>query len=382
MVDRKQNESKNLPVPAHAGSRLPARDLGIAVDYPSGPAAYAAEPAEGAEELSLIGYWRILRRRRGALLLAAFLGVMAGALVTVPQTPLYQAKATLEVQDMNQNFLNMKEVSPISEMGASYTALTDVQTQIKLIQSATLLSRTSARLRGNGAQTVKAQPSRWGAWRKALNLPEQKPVDGREQMLQSLQNSLRVRSAGQTRIIEMLVDSTDPNLAAAFANLLCNEYIDQNMEARWQMSQRTGDWLGRQLEDMRIKLERSEDGLQSYARQTGLLFTGDKDRQNISEEKLRQLQAQLSTVQGDRVAKQSRYEMARTASADTLPDVLSDSSLRELMGKVTDLRRQEADLAELYTPLLWQAKTDPGADCQPGTRAGAGAAGHPGAHPE
>jgi polysaccharide biosynthesis transport protein len=123
-------------------------------------------------------------------------------------------------------------------------------------------------------------------------------VDAQEAMLKAMAKNMKVRASGQTRIIEVTVDSTDRELAANFANTLTNEFIDQNMEARWKMSQRTGDWLSRQLDDMRIKLERSEDALQAYARRAGLVFTGavsDKDstRTSVSEEKLRQVQQAL-----------------------------------------------------------------------------------------
>jgi capsular exopolysaccharide synthesis family protein len=167
---------------------------------------------------------------------------------------------------------------------------------------------------------------------------------------------MKVRAAGQTRIIEILVDSTDPKLAAAFANTLGSEFIVQNMEARWQMSQRTGDWLSRQLDDMRIKLERSDDALQSYARQTGLMFTNGSDNSgnnnggSVSEQKLRQLQEELSKAQADRMTQESRYELTRNAAPETLPDVLNDSNMREFQSKLTDLERQKAQLTSVFKP--------------------------------
>ena len=121
------------------------------------------------------------------------------------------------------------------------------------------------------------------------------------------------------------------------------------MEARWKMSEHTGEWLSRQLGDMRIKLERSEDALQSYARSTGLMFTSEKT--NISEEKLRQLQQELSKAQADRITTQSRWEITKTSPPDALPDVLNDSSLRSLQDKVTELRRQHAELTITYTAM-------------------------------
>ena len=166
--------------------------------------------------------------------------------------------------------------------------------------------------------------------------------------------SLIVHQLGQTRILEVLFTSADPKFAADFVNTLTTEYVDSNMEARWKMSERTGVWLNGQLDDMRIKLERSEAALQQYAQRSGLLYTtpqsGGNEKTNVSEDKLRQLQESLSHAEADRAAAQSRYEIAKAAPPESVGDVLNDESLRELQGKLTDLKRQEAALIAVYTP--------------------------------
>src|SRR4029077_2444366 len=52
----------------------------------------------------------------------------------------------------------------------------------------------------------------------------------------------------------------------------------------------------------------------------------------------------------DRISKQSRDEMAQSSAPETLSDVLNDNSLREYQSKLTDLRRQEAELGATYRP--------------------------------
>jgi capsular exopolysaccharide synthesis family protein len=99
---------------------------------------------------------------------------------------------------------------------------------------------------------------------------------------------------------------------------------------------------------MRIKLERGEDALQHYAQRNSLLFTGE-DKTSVDETKLKQIQDQLTAVQGDRVSKQSRWEMASSSPAESLPDVLNDSSLRNYQEKLADLRRQKSELLETFT---------------------------------
>jgi uncharacterized protein involved in exopolysaccharide biosynthesis len=63
------------------------------------------EPGPGL----LLEYLDILRRHKGTLILIAFLGLLASLLLTLPQTPIYQARASMEIQNLNENFLNMRE---------------------------------------------------------------------------------------------------------------------------------------------------------------------------------------------------------------------------------------------------------------------------------
>ena len=60
-------------------------------------------------------------------------------LVTLPQTPIYQARTSLEIQTMNEEFMNMSRSTRCrrtSDYGPN-----DIQTHIKLLQSESLLER-------------------------------------------------------------------------------------------------------------------------------------------------------------------------------------------------------------------------------------------------
>lgn len=311
---------------------------------------YAPEAFEDGGPGPLVEYWRILRRRKGTLILIAFLGGLAGLLYTLPQTPVYQARTSLEIQTLNQDFLNIRQVSQVSEPN-TWDTLTDIQTQIRILQSDSLVERVIAKLNLNKPSDLKLATDRISAWRRALKLPEPEAKGAPsawESLLKSASGGVRVRALGQTRLVELSCDSTDAKLAATFANALANEFIEQNVEARWKMTQRTGEWLTKQIDELRIKLERSEDALQAYARQSGLMFTSEKT--NVSEEKLRQLQEELSKAQADRISRQSRYEMARGSAPETLADILNDVALREYQTRLTDLRRQHAELSATYKP--------------------------------
>lgn len=312
---------------------------------------YPVPPGQSGDEEQgpgLIEYWRVLRRRQGSVLLAGAIGLILAVLVTLPMTPIYSASLTLEIQEMNRNFMNLSNVNPVSSDFDGYMLMTDIQTQLSILQSQTLLDRVVKKFEATNGPTPDVAPpaGRMSAWRKVLHLPEPTAANARATALDMAAGSVRARAQGQTRLIGISVDSTDKKLATDFANTLATEFIEQNMEARWQQTQKTGEWLTRQLDEMKIKLEKSEDQLQEYARRSGLLFTQEKS--SVSEERLKQMQEALSTATAERIAKQSRYEMAKSASPETLPDVISDDGLRELQSKVTELHRQSAELRATY----------------------------------
>jgi polysaccharide biosynthesis transport protein len=296
------------------------------------------------DDAGVLEYWRILKRRKGTIVLFAFLGFVAAVLIGLPQTPVYRAAATLEIKDVNNDFMRQGQMNPVDGEADS-----DVQTQILVLESDTLFDRVADKI--NAAYKNVDFPWRrgfvWAINAELMKLQHQPPPDP-EPLITP--NNLRVRPQGPTRIVEVSYDSPDPRLAADVVNTLASEYMESEMEARLKMSEHTGQWLSRQLQDMRGALERSEAAMQAYAQRTGLVFTGDTAQKiNIADEKLLQLQTELSRAQDDRVSIQSRYEMTKGAPVETLPDILNDSSLRNMQDKLTDLRRQHADLTVVYT---------------------------------
>ena len=299
----------------------------------------AAGPGFGPAE-----YWRTLRRRKGTVLLAAVLGLIGACLYTLPQTPVYQSRAVLEWQGLNDNFLNMREVNLVTDAGNASSPEYDIQTQIRILESDSLIERVAAK-QNLAHQPLIVRQDRISAWQRALGLG--RPAQGGGEALDMAARNLKVRSQPNTRLIVVSCDSTDPRLAADFVTALIAEYMEQNLESRWKTTENTGEWLARQMEDVKIKLEKSDEALQAYARASGLVFTSEKD--NVAEQKLRSLQEELSRAQADRVAKQSKYETALRAPPESLPEVIDDGSLQEYQAKLADLRRQMAELDSSLT---------------------------------
>ena len=186
----------------------------------------------------LLQYWRILNRHKGIVVLAALIGVVFAVLVTIPQAPVYQAHATVEVQDTNKDLV--KQIGPEAD-AASFNATGDVNTQVRIMQSETLVSRVMQKL---------AAPS---ADEEAAPTGFLSKLTGKKKKVRAGTN-LKIRPIAQSRIIEITFDSTDPAYAADFINTLTAEYISFNMEARVKMNQRATEWMNKQVEELKQKL--------------------------------------------------------------------------------------------------------------------------------
>ena len=298
---------------------------------------------------------QLLARFRIRLLIVAFLGLCAGVIISLLMTPRYQARVALEIQNPNVDFLSARSVNSVAEASAADNGnLTDVATEIKIMESDQLLDRVIAKLRANGeGGRLQAAAGHRSFLSRILRrkVPTADVVTDRTRKL--ARQSLSIKQIGPTRAVELLYTSEDPRFAAQFANAMAVEYIDLSEESRWNKSRHTEESLSHELDEVRSRLQASQNALQRYAASSGLLFVNGQhaaaDASDISESKLSQLQTALSEAANERMAAQSHYETAATSNPEDLGDVLSDQRLRDLNERLTDLKRQRAELTTTYT---------------------------------
>jgi polysaccharide biosynthesis transport protein len=301
-----------------------------------------AGPAPPQEDSALLEFWQFLKRNYGWPLGATILGIVIAVILTVSQTPIFRATATLEIQDLNENenFFNLKDVSS-GAPDRTDAVQKDLQTQLRILQSKSLIGRVVDQL----PRELTPNPS--GIWALRELLQPRRSAPTRDDGVEKASRNFHVNEARQARIVDLIYDGPDPRYAAAFVNRLAQQYIDQNIEARLQISNVTSAWLARQLTDLRAQLEDSEQRLQKYTRTSGLVAIGDQ--RNPAEEKLKQVQADLAKAQENRISKQARFETAAKAPLDSL-EVPLGSAMKDYQAKLTDLRRQKADLLTVFTP--------------------------------
>ena len=288
----------------------------------------SAKPAIGPSpnEPERLGDFALAVLRRWKLVACtALLGAAFGVGVCFLQNPSYRARSAIEIQNINGDFMNMKQTAPTADNAQGTDQMTDIQTQTEILQSDDLAEATKAKLL---AQSKSNRPTR--------------------AVLKKVADSLKVRGVGETRIIRVQADAPSAQLAANFVNGLIAEFTRRNLEARWEMMAAAEDSTRLELADMRQKLRVSEQEMQAYAADHGLVFTSE--RQDISDDRLKHVQDDLLHARADLAQNDARRQLASSANADSLPDVVKDTDLRELRAKLIDLRRQEAELSTVFKP--------------------------------
>jgi succinoglycan biosynthesis transport protein ExoP len=294
-------------------------------------------------------YKRVFKRRRSLIFLVTLTGALIGFLLTVAVLPVYRARTSLDIQNLNADFMNMKVVAPTgSEENASTEAY--VQTQIKLLQSDTLRARTVAQMRSATGVASLTRDDLLSRVRRLLHVPGDSPLSS-EALLHFTANRVSVKPLGMTRLVEVTCDSWNAQFSADFCNMLTRQFAEQDREVRWNEAQKTSEWLSRQLADVRAQVAESEKKLEAATGDSTLVLNTDEGSGNesVAEDKLRQLQAALMTAESERVAKQAQYEISTSGSPDSLPMVLDSGQLQDTAMKLEDLKRQVASMVPPLT---------------------------------
>lgn len=336
-------------IPSLRDEYRPRQDIMLSPESPAPSGTYVDPYNDGETEAGEIGrYGRKLWEHKWSICASVLLSVAAAAVCTRLQTPIYKAKAALEVQEFNDKFLNRGVVDPVTRVDVA-GGNPDLEAELTMLRSRALTRRVVAALH---LQRY-TQSQRSHRWLRLFGW-NQRALPSEQLAISMVEDSLEANAVPGTHVIALTFRAADPRLAADILNALMQQFISQDLETRVAADQHTGQWLAAQVADIKSKLQTSEDQLQAYERASGLMFTDGTI--SIAEQKLKQIQEQLSTATADRMLKQARFEAASRDAHDSLPEVLSNTTLNQYRVTLTNLRQQLADAETLLTPNHYKVK--------------------------
>lgn len=305
--------------------------------------------AEADEGPDIRAYWRIVQKRRWTILSILLITFASVLIVTIKEKPVYRANTLLEIEKENPNIPTVQELFQLEDVSDNY-----LETQYKVLQSDTLARRVIEELHLDQVKEFNPPKGEW-FWESTHAAAREDGVvvdpETEQAILARFNDRLSVEPVRRSRLVQVSFESQDPSVAAKALNALASNYIQENLESRWDDAQKASEWLSQQLQTFKAKLEKSEDELQDYAQNNGLLFleTEKGDTENIVDERLRQLQDELTKAQADRYTKESLYRLVQAGDYSSLPGVVDNKLMQDLTERLADLQKEEAALTPTFT---------------------------------
>ncbi|MGB8535474.1 MAG: polysaccharide biosynthesis tyrosine autokinase [Acidobacteriaceae bacterium] len=293
-----------------------------------------------------VNYAALLRRHRTAITVIMGGSLLLSVLYTLVAPKVYKSEVILEVTGINNDFMNSKEVDPTSNQitGDEY-----IETQTKLLKSPPVIQRTAVAMGPKVPSAIAANEGIFGVIRGWFgDAPAATAAEG-EAVVSNMVTDATVKVDGTSDLIKVTVFGPESKLTADTANTLVDQFTEQAQDARGYASGNTNKFLADQLNDARKKLQDSENILQEYARQTGIVIPSE-NQESVAADKLRQIQSDLTKAETDEADTKAQVETSKDAPAAALPQVLDDPTLRDNRARLSDLRRQLSDLSVTLTP--------------------------------
>lgn len=292
--------------------------------------------AQGQQSLS--HYWHVLLKRRWTVITAVFVVSTLAVIVSYKSTPIYRASSRVQVEAETPLVQSLNDL--YHEAGVN-TDDAFLQTQLQVVQSDTLAWHTIEQL----------QLGENPAFIKPTVVAKLGEDDRKVKLIAAFKAALNTELIPQTRMMLVGFESPDPRLAAQVANTLVSNYVDYNFKLKYDATRQASGWMETQLDELKAKVEKSQQALVDYERQHSLnsVGTGPQDRQNVEEQVLSDLSKDLTAAEADRIQKESLYNQVRDDRAQ-IARLAHNELLQNLEEKLAEAKQNYILLLGQYGP--------------------------------
>ncbi|MFC7378150.1 GumC family protein [Brevundimonas sp. GCM10030266] len=308
---------------------------------------------EEAPVFDLAAYWRMALKHR-ILIIGCFLGALAiGAALTLLMTPIYTAQATLQIdREAARVFNSAEDVSPRESMAQGEEFF---QTQYGLLRSRSLAERVVESLglasSDRSLQALGVEPPT-GPGSAAVQAERR-----RNAALDYVQGNLSVSPVRGSRLVAVGFNNPDPVVAARVANGFAENFIQANLDRKFQSSAYAREFLEDRIAQTKSRLEEAERQLVAYAANQQIINVGEPSEggsdspgssQSLASNNLVALNSSLAEARAARVAAEERWRSARNAQVMTLPEVLQNPSIQRLGEQRAQLEAEYQQKSSIY----------------------------------
>ncbi|HEU0100051.1 MAG TPA: polysaccharide biosynthesis tyrosine autokinase [Allosphingosinicella sp.] len=296
-------------------------------------------PVKSDSRFDINEIWRIVAKWWWLITAIAVACLLAAIVISLMITPLYRAQATIEVNPQGVQVVGEKmgDVQPDQIDSRAF-----LNTQVGLLKSRSLAERVarSTNLANNEELFDQDQPRQ-----------------ARESAAAGLvQGSVVVSPQRDSSLIAIAIEGPNPELSARLANAYADNFIQSNMERRYEATSYARNFLQQRIAAVKAKLEERERALVAYAKAQGIITlsvdTGGagsvRQEQSIDAATLISTNNSLAQARSDRIAAEQRFRQA--AAAQSRIAVISDPTVQGLGQQRAQLEAQYQQKLALFKP--------------------------------
>ena len=316
----------------------------ITPSYPSG--------YEETSFFDLASIRAILWRQRWILLTVTGAVLLAGLVLTMLMTPIYQANASVRIDPQNAEIIEGQDL--VDPYVASNEMLRYLETLLAVVQSNSLALKVVDDLKLADNPVVVGEAAKSGP---PAGMSQEAWNDRRRQMAANvLQGSVDASNPINTRIIQITFRSEDAALAARIANSYAENFIADNVSRSVDANVYAQEFLEQEITKTRNELRDAELRAIEYARANRIIGQLPSDTygmdigtaETLTVTELNDTAKQLSEARADRIAAEQRWRSIANVPASQLPEVRDNTSIDTMKSRVATLNAELADLRQRY----------------------------------
>ena len=306
--------------------------------------------------IDFLEYWRTLRKYKWAIFgFAAIVTLLAGVIAFV-STPIYEAQATVLIETNKKRVVTIEDV--YSGVGGTREYF---QTQAEILKSREVALRTIQKLRLYDLPGYDPRAPKKGlaALLEQMGVVTEKaPTEWNEKTLSEavlggFRNNLTIEPVRLSQLIIVRYQSPDAQLAARVVNTVAQTYIENDLDARYEMTRTASLWLQDRLSGLKKTLGDSEKALQEYRERNGLMALNKGAGSSNASQEVELLTSRLIESRTNRAQIEATYKIVKDLADKggdlaSQPAVLNSGQVADAKGRLAEAQRKLAEVSQRY----------------------------------